>query len=62
MPGGSSPRTVKEGLSEMGTLIGVGNATLKEPQNLASLIGSQRFVMIWGEPSCFEDGPTRWSV
>jgi hypothetical protein len=51
MPASSTPRSVKEGLSEISRLVGIDNAVFKDPQNIAALIGSQRFVMIWGEPS-----------
>ncbi len=51
MPEYSNPRTIKEGLSEMSKLVGLDNAVFKDPQNIATVIGSQRFIMIWGEPS-----------
>jgi hypothetical protein len=51
MPTSSSQRSVKEGLSEISKLVGIDNGAFKDPQNLASFIGAQRFVMIWGEPS-----------
>jgi hypothetical protein len=35
----------------MSRLVGVDEAVFKDPQTIASLIGAQRFVMIWGEPS-----------
>ncbi len=51
MPGSSTQRTLKEGLSEISTLAGLDNAAFKDPQNIAAVIGLQRFVMIGGEPS-----------
>ena len=51
MPEYSNPRTTKEGLSEMSKLVGLDNAVFKDPQNIAAVIGPQRFIMIWGEPS-----------
>jgi hypothetical protein len=51
MPTSSSPRSVKEGLWEISRLVGIDTAVFKDPQNIAAVIGSQRFVMIWGEPS-----------
>ena len=51
MPTSSNPRSLKEGLSEMSALVGLDNAAFKDPQNIAAVIGAQRFVMIWGEPS-----------
>ena len=51
MPDYSNPRTIKEGLSEMSKLVGLDNAAFKDPQNIATVIGPQRFIMIWGEPS-----------
>jgi len=51
MPASSSQRSLKEGLSELGKLVGIDNGEFKEPQNVAAMIGAQRFVMIWGEPS-----------
>src|ERR1041385_5740596 len=51
MPASSTQRSLKEGLSEISKLVGIDNALFKDPQNIASLIGAQRFVMIWGEPS-----------
>ena len=51
MPDYSNPRTIKEGLSEMSKLVGLDNAALKDPQNIATVIGPQRFIMIRGEPS-----------
>ena len=35
----------------MSRLVAVDEAAFKDPQNIAALIGAQRFVMIWGEPS-----------
>jgi len=51
MPTSSSQRSVKEGLWEISRLVEIDNAAFKDPQNIAAVIGSQRFVMIWGEPS-----------
>ena len=51
MPASSPQRSLKEGLSEMSKLVGIENGEFKDPQNLASMIGAQRFVTIWGEPS-----------
>ena len=51
MPASSTQRSLKEGLFEVSKLVGIDNALFKNPQNIASAIGSQRFVMIWGEPS-----------
>jgi len=51
MPASSAQRTVKEVLYEMSRLVGTDQAVLKDPQTIAALIGPQRFVMIWGEPS-----------
>ena len=51
MPDYSNPRTIKEGLFEMSKLVGLDNAAFKDPQNIATVIGPQRFIMIWGEPS-----------
>jgi hypothetical protein len=51
MPGSSSQRSLKEGLSEISKLVGLDNAAFKDPQNIAAFIGPQRFVMIWREPS-----------
>jgi len=51
MPDYSNPRTIKEGLSEMSKLVGLDNAAFKDPQNIATVIGPQRFIMIRGEPS-----------
>ena len=47
----STPRTLKEELFEMSKLAGVDAAVFKDAQTIAALIGAQRFVMIWGEPS-----------
>jgi len=44
-------RTLKEGLSDTSKLVGVDEAVFKDAQTIAALIGAQRFVMIWGEPS-----------
>jgi hypothetical protein len=35
----------------MSRLVDVDEAVFKDPQTIAALIGAQRFVMIWGEPS-----------
>jgi hypothetical protein len=51
LPASSNPRTLKDGLYEMSRLIGVDGAVFKDAQTIAALIGGQRFVMIWGEPS-----------
>ena len=51
MPASSPVRSLKEGLSEISKLVGMENGEFKDPQNLASMIGAQRFVTIWGEPS-----------
>ena len=51
LPASSNPRTLKEGLCETSRLVGVDEAVFKDPQTIAALIGAQRFVMIWGEPS-----------
>ncbi|MGA3284387.1 MAG: hypothetical protein ABSD57_08015 [Verrucomicrobiota bacterium] len=54
MPTSSTPRTLKEGLYEISKLVGIDNVAFKDPQNIAAVIGPQRFVMIWGEPSITE--------
>jgi hypothetical protein len=51
MPASSTQRSVKEGLSEISRLVDIDTGAFKNPQNIAGVIGSQRFVMIWGEPS-----------
>jgi hypothetical protein len=51
MPASPNPRTIREGLSEIGKLVGIDDGAFKDPQNIAAVIGPQRFVMIWGEPS-----------
>ena len=51
MPGSSNQRSLRDGLSEMSKLVGVDKAAFNDPQNIAAVIGRQRFVMIWGEPS-----------
>jgi hypothetical protein len=51
MPDYSHQRSIREGLSEMGKLVGIDNVAFKDQQNIAAVIGPQRFVMIWGEPS-----------
>jgi hypothetical protein len=51
MPASPNQRSLKEGLSEISKLVGLDNAAFKDPQNIAAVIGPQRFVLIWGEPS-----------
>jgi hypothetical protein len=51
LPAASTTRTLMEGLVEMSRLVGVDEAVFKEAHTIAALIGAQRFVMIWGEPS-----------
>ena len=51
MPASSNQRSLKYGLSEIGKLVGIDGAAFKDPQNISAVIGRQRFVMIWGEPS-----------
>jgi hypothetical protein len=51
MPASSSPRTLKEGLCEVSRLVGVDEVVFMEPRHIAALIGAQRFIMIWREPS-----------
>jgi hypothetical protein len=51
MPATPNQRTMKEGLSEISKLVGIDNTVFKDPQNVAALVGAQRFVMIWGEAS-----------
>lgn len=51
MPASSNQRSLKDGLSDIGKLAGNDNGAFKDPQNIAALIGPQRFVMIRGEPS-----------
>ncbi len=51
MPASPNPRTMKEGLYEISKLVGIDSAAFKDPQNIAALIGAQRFVMIGGEAS-----------
>jgi hypothetical protein len=51
MPTAGNLRTVKEGLAEMSKLVGIDNGEFKDPQNISAFMGSQRFVMIRGEPS-----------
>jgi len=51
MPASSHQRSLKDGLSEIGKLVGIDNFAFKDPQNIAAVIGPQRFIMIWGEPS-----------
>ncbi|HEY5910648.1 MAG TPA: hypothetical protein VJA21_08605 [Verrucomicrobiae bacterium] len=54
LPASSNPRTLKEGLCETSRLVEVDEAVFKDAQTIAALIGAQRFVMIWGEPSVTE--------
>jgi hypothetical protein len=51
LPASSNPRTLREGLYETSRLVGADEAVFKDAQTIAALIGVQRFVMIWGEPS-----------
>jgi hypothetical protein len=51
MPDYCNPRTIREGLSEVSKLVGLDNAAFKDPQNIATVIGPQWFIMILGEPS-----------
>lgn len=51
LPTSSNQRTLKEGLCETSRLIGVDEAVFQDPQTISAMIGTQRFVMIWGEPS-----------
>jgi hypothetical protein len=51
MPTSLNQRTMKEALYEISRLVGIDNAAFKDPQNIAALVGAQRFVMIWGEAS-----------
>ena len=51
LPASFSPRTLTEELSEMSKLADVDDAVFMDAQTVAALIGPQRFVMIWGEPS-----------
>ena len=51
MPASSHQRGLKDGLSEIGKLVGIDNFAFKDAQNIAAVIGPQRFIMIWGEPS-----------
>jgi hypothetical protein len=51
LPASSNPRSLKEGLHETSRLIGVDGGVFKDVQTISALIGSQRYVMIWGEPS-----------
>ncbi len=51
MPTSSNQRSLKEGLSEISKLVGIDDVASKDPQNIAAVIGPQRFVMIWGQPS-----------
>ncbi len=51
LPTSSNQRTLKEGLCETSRLVGVEEAVFNDAETIAALIGAQRFVMIWGEPS-----------
>ena len=51
LPVSANQRTLKEGLGETSRLVGVEESVFHDPQNIAAMIGAQRFVMIWGEPS-----------
>lgn len=51
LPTSFNPKTLTEGLYETSRLVGVEEAMFKDPEQIAALIGAQRFVMIWGEPS-----------
>ena len=51
MPASSTQRSLKSGLSEISKLAGIDSAAFNDPQNISAVIGRQRFVMIWGEPS-----------
>ncbi len=51
LPASLNLRTLREGLCETSKLVGVDEAVFKDPQTIAAMIGAQRFVMIWGEPS-----------
>ena len=45
------PKDAEGRIVRNGKLVGVDEAVFKEPQTVAALIGAQRFVVIWGEPS-----------
>ena len=51
LPTSTNPKSLKEGLYETSRLASVDESVFIDPQRIASLIGAQRFVMIWGEPS-----------
>jgi hypothetical protein len=51
LPMSSNQRTLKECLCETSRLVGVEEAVFNDAQTIAAMIGAQRFVMIWGEPS-----------
>ena len=51
MPASSNPRTLKEGLYEMTRLLGLEEDAFAQTEQLAALMGGQRFVMIAGEAS-----------
>ena len=51
LPASSNQRTLRDGLCETSRLVGVEESVFTDAQTIAALIGAQRFVMIWGEPS-----------
>src|SRR5436309_2296919 len=51
MPTTQSHRTIKEGMVEIGKLVGIDSSVFNDPHHIAAIVGSQRFVMIGGEPS-----------
>ena len=51
LPASSNQRSLKDGLFDIGKLAGLNDGAFKDPQNIAAVIGPQRFVLIWGEPS-----------
>ena len=46
MPASYNQRSLKEGLSEFSKLAGIDNGAFKDPQNIAAVIGPQRFVIV----------------
>jgi hypothetical protein len=50
LPASSNPRTLKEGFAKRAGW-STWTRPVQDPQTIAALIGAQRFVMIWGEPS-----------
>lgn len=54
MPPSTHQRSVREGMAEIGKLTEQDAEAFQRPESLAAVIGSQRFVMIWGEPSLNE--------